>query len=264
MNANRIIGIIPARYGSSRFPGKMLATIAGKPLIQHTWEKAKGFACIDDLVVATDDQRIYDCIDQLGGQVVMTSVSCPSGTDRLAEVVRDHPRFRETDIIVNIQGDDPFINEATIQHAASHLLADKEAVMGTAVCPLTCPSLAADPSVVKCVLDLQGNALYFSRSLIPGGHSLQALPSHTYYHHIGLYLFRPDFLLKYGTLPPTPLQLAEDLEQLKVIEHGYRIRAAVVPPLNGVHINTQEDLIKAEAYLCPQNSFSSPAASALR
>jgi len=262
MSTKKIIGIIPARYGSSRFPGKMLAPVAGKPLVQHTWEKAQRFGFLDDVVVATDDERIYDCILELGGQAVMTSIDCPTGTDRLAEVVRNHPQFGDAEIIVNIQGDDPFIGESTIHQAVEHLLADDKAVMGTAVCPLTCLEKATDSSIVKCVLDLHGNALYFSRSLVPGGHALQALPNQTYYQHIGLYLFRPDFLLKYGDLPPTPLQLAEDLEQLKVLEHGYRIRAAIVPPLAGIHINTKEDLIKAEAHLCPQSSFSSQAVSA--
>lgn len=262
MCAQQVIGIIPARFGSSRFPGKMLASIAGKTLIQHTWENAARFTCLDELVVATDDTRIFDHVHAFGGQAVMTCTSCLTGTDRLAEVVQHNPRYAEAALIVNVQGDDPFLSEETVRLAVEHMLVDDHAAMGTAVCLLTCSQEAADPSVVKCVLDRHGNALYFSRSLIPGGHTLTMQKGHSYYRHIGLYIYRPAFLLEYGKLAPTPLQKAEDLEQLKVLEHGYRIRAAVVPSLTGIHINTPEDLNRAKLLLCPQNSSSSLVASA--
>jgi len=251
----KVVAIIPARYGSTRFPGKPLALIKGKSLIQRTYENAKRCALLDELIVATDDQRIYDHVLEFGGKVVMTPTQCQTGSDRLAYVLLHHPQLQHAEIIVNIQGDDPCIHPQISTLIVEILRKDETAAMSTAVLKIESEEEANNPSVVKCVLDLNGNALYFSRSLIPSNHSLKYQQNHTYYKHLGIYAYRPDFLLKYTELPLTPLQLAEDLEQLKVLEHGYKIKAAVVNH-DSPSVNTPEDIKKVEQELCKQSSFS--------
>ncbi len=261
MAQSKIIGIIPARYGSTRFPGKMLTPIAGKSLIQHTWENAQHFPQLQDLVVATDDERIYKHVQNFGGKVVMTPVECLTGTDRLAAVMREHPQYQDADIVVNIQGDDPGLPVDVVEKLTRLLTDDQEAAMATAVCPLSSLEEANDPSVVKCVMDIYGNALYFSRALIPAGHSLSIQTQCKYYRHLGVYAYRADFLLRYAQLEPTSLQLAEDLEQLKILEHGYRIKVTTIPDLGVIGVNLPEDVAKIESQLCAQASFSSREAS---
>ncbi len=251
----KIIGIIPARYSSTRFPGKMLATILGVSLIQRTYENAKKCLTLKELIVATDDQRIFDHVMGFGGKVVMTSPECPSGTDRLAEAIRTNAFLADADIIVNIQGDEPCIDPHTITKVALLLNSDPEAAMSTAVVKLTSRENAANASVVKCVMDQNHNALYFSRNLIPAGRSQQFRLGITYYHHVGIYAFRRDFLQHYAELEPTPLQLAEDLEQLKVLEHGYRIKTAIVDH-ESIGVDQPEDIKKIEEILCKQNTSS--------
>lgn len=262
MVTNRVIGIMPARYGSSRFPAKMLAVIAGKTLLQHTYENALKFEILADLIVATDDQRIYDHVIDFGGKVVMTSPEHPTGTDRLAEVISRFPEHRSASVIVNVQGDEPFLSIPAVNGIVQELQNDPIAVMATAASPIRCPKAAMDSSVVKCVFDNNRNALYFSRALIPASHNLQFCPNTTYYQHYGVYAYRPDFLLHYAELPRTALQLQEDLEQLKILENGYRIKVAVIQEHDIPGVNLPEDVAKVEPFLCQRNISSSLAVSA--
>lgn len=253
--ANMVIGIIPARFASSRFPGKPLVPILGKSLLQRTFENARQVPSLNRLLVATDDNRILDHVQEFGGEAVMTSENCLTGTDRLAEVVQKNPAFLEAEAVVNIQGDEPCIDPKAIEMAVRLLLQDPHASMATLVTPLMTEEEAHNPSIVKCVLDQQNNALYFSRTLIPSNKKKSFNPRIPYYRHIGLYVYRPKFLLHYQTLEPTPLQLEEDLEQLKVLEHGFRIKAAVTDHAC-VGVDTPEDLKQVEQWLCKQNTYS--------
>lgn len=251
----KAVGIIPARYASSRFPGKPLAPILGKSMIQRTYENSVQCSALDDVIVATDDKRIFDHVLDFGGKVVMTSLSCPTGSDRLIEAVENDPRLKDVSIIVNIQGDCPCLEAEVIQHITQLLFNDPSALMSTAVMKILSEEEALNPSIVKCSLDSSGYALYFSRSLIPGSLNAKFNPQINYFKHIGIYGFRREFLLTYGKLPPTPLQLAEDLEQLKVLEHGYRIKTAVVES-SSISVDHPEDIKKVEEFLCKQNIYS--------
>ncbi len=255
-----VVAIIPARYASTRFPGKPLVDIKGKTLIQRTYENTKRCALIDRLIVATDDARIYDHVAGFGGEVVMTPVDFPTGSDRLAYVVGNDKTLQAAEVVVNVQGDEPCFEADVLRQLIEALRSDPAAVMSTAAFKLEDAAEANNPNCVKCVIDLQGNALYFSRTLIPGNREQKFDKGTTYYKHVGLYAFRPQFLLQYGKLPMTPLQCAENLEQLKVLEHGYKIKVAIIKSVS-VDVNTPEDLKKVELQLCKQNSFSSPAES---
>lgn len=251
----KIIGIIPARYGSTRFPGKPLAMVLGKSMIQRTYENALQSKSFDALVVATDDQRIFDHVQGFGGEALMTSPDCRTGTDRIAEVMNPVFRYVEAKIIVNIQGDEPCVNPHIFSLLIHALHQDPKAMVATPITPIRSLEEAMNPSLSKCVVDLQGNALYFSRALIPAGHSQSYRPQITYYGHIGIYAYRLDFLKKYAKLPISPLQEAEDLEMLKVLENGYRIKTVVVDEIP-LGIDRPEDIKKVESYLCKQNSSS--------
>jgi 3-deoxy-manno-octulosonate cytidylyltransferase (CMP-KDO synthetase) len=250
----KVIGIIPSRYGSSRFPGKSLALIGGRSLIQRTFESASRCTALDRLVVATDDQRIFDHAKQFGAEVVMTSTDCPTGTDRLVEVIEKERCFDDTSLIVNIQGDEPLIEEGTIRAVIEALKKDPTAVMSTAVFKAESEEDLKSHSV-RCVMDCRGYALYFSRALIPSNKLGCYQKAISYYNHLGIYAYRRDFLLKYAKLPATPLQIAEDLEQLKVLEHGYPLKVAIVEKSHSIGVDTPEDIIKVENYLCKQNIF---------
>lgn len=250
-----IVAIIPARYGSTRFPGKILAPIHGKSLIQHTYENATRCSLLDDILIATDDLRIYDHVNSFGGKAVMTPIECANGSDRLACVIDQFPSLQNASVIVNIQGDEPCVEPSVTENIVKILQGDPSAVMSTAVVPITTEEEAANPGDVKCVLDLYGNVLYFSRALIPGNLNNTYRPNTIYYKHLGIYAYRPQFLLTYRDLPMTPLQRTEDLEQLKVLEHGYKIKAAVVNSAS-IGVNTPEDIKKVEQELCKQNSYS--------
>jgi 3-deoxy-manno-octulosonate cytidylyltransferase (CMP-KDO synthetase) len=251
------LGIIPARYASVRFPAKALFEIQGKPLIQHTYERALLCSDIDRLVVATDDTRIAQCVIAFGGDVVMTSVDCLNGTERLAEVVRENEQYQDYEIIVNIQGDEPCFKPSTLSALIDLLQQDDSAVMATPVTPIRRREDFHDPHTVKCVLDKDGHALYFSRSGIPYGEAASA------YHHLGLYAYTKSFLLTYADLCDTPLQQSESLEQLKALEHGYRINVAVVEDA-AIGVDTPEDIQKVEAHLCKENTSLSQAALLVR
>lgn len=246
---SKVIGIIPARYSSSRFPGKILASIAGESLIQRTYFNAKRCSLLETIVIATDDRRIYDHVTSFGGRAVMTSVTCPTGTDRLVEAFRNHAELHDAEIIVNIQGDEPCLDPYVIERIVGLLEADPQAVMSTAAVPLTCEEEACSSAIVKCVIDCHNNALYFSRALIPSGHNLKWQHGHPYYRHMGIYAYKRDFLLQYGEIPQTPLQRAEDLEQLKVLESGFKIKVAVVDHFS-IGVDLPEDIQKVEKWLC--------------
>jgi 3-deoxy-manno-octulosonate cytidylyltransferase (CMP-KDO synthetase) len=228
--------IIPARYASTRLPGKPLADIAGKPMIQHVYERASLAKLPSTVLVATDHEAVRDAVRSFGGQVVMTSSQHRTGTDRLAEVAIQHS---EVDVIINVQGDEPLIEPQLIDELARAFLHDPELLMATVMTPLA-EADYHDANVVKVVTDLQGYALYFSRSLIP---FLRTTPQGPVYQHIGLYAYRRDFLLAFAKLQPTPLELAESLEQLRALEHGYKIKVlftACAP----IGVDTPEDLAR--------------------
>ena len=241
-----VVGIIPARYGSTRLPGKALKLILGKPMVQRVYERARLARGLSSVCVATDDERIARVVEGFGGQAVMTSPDHPSGTDRLAEATS----AMDADIVVNIQGDQPFLDPVMIDEAVQPLLDDPALPMATLMHSVHRPEDLEDASVVKVVVDQAGNALYFSRSLIP--YPRQAL-AHTVYEHVGLYVYRRDFLQKLAQLPPTPLERIESLEQLRVLEHGFRLRVIETKcrdhAFSGFSVDTEQDLACAEAML---------------
>lgn len=234
--AARILGVIPSRYSSSRFPGKALALLAGKPTIQHVFEQASRARKLCGVIIATDTESIQEAARSFGAPVVMTRSDHPSGTDRAAEVAERH----DAEWIVNIQGDEPMIDPAAIDAAAMAMLADPQTPMGTLKKRIQKTTELEDPNIVKVVTDLSGYAIYFSRFAIPyqRGDAGQATP---HFKHIGLYVYRRDFLLRYPSLPVGPLELSEKLEQLRAMENGYRIRV-VETDYESVGIDTPEDL----------------------
>ncbi len=246
MSEVSIVGIIPSRYGSTRLPGKALKPILGKPMIQRVHEQVSRARGLSAVYVATDDERIARLVESFGGKVVMTSPEHPSGTDRLAEAAAR----LEADIVVNIQGDQPFVDPLMIEELVQPLLDDPSLQMSTLIHALTREGSITDPSVVKVVVDRDGNALYFSRSLIP--YPRENIP-HPVYEHIGLYAYRKEFLIAFTKLAPTTLEQVESLEQLRALEHGYRIRAVetkcVDDELSGFSIDTPKDIEQAEAML---------------
>ena len=239
--------IIPARYASTRFPGKPLALLGGKPMIQHVWERVS--EVIPCAVVATDDRRIFDVVEAFGGKAVMTSESHRSGTDRCAEAAATS----DADVIINVQGDEPFIDPAQLQ-AVMSCFDDPETQIATLVRPFD-PAAGFealfDPNLVKVVIDEHDFAMYFSRSVIPyvrGIEWTKWLETARYYTHIGLYAYRRDILGRLASLPQSALEKAESLEQLRWLQNGYRIKvAASNSPTIG--IDTPDDLAAAEKYL---------------
>lgn len=232
METPQAVAIIPARYGSTRLPAKALLSETGKPLIQHVVERAQQAKTLSRIIVATDDQRIYDAVKAFGGEVEMTSESHPNGTSRIAEVAER--LAGETTggdpIIVNVQGDEPELEPQVIDQLVHAISKDPDAPMATLGSPFAADEDPANPNIVKIVVSQQGYAIYFSRSLIPydrDAHQAARPSALPYVKHPGLYAYRRSFLLKYVTLPATPLEEAEMLEQLRAVEHGYRI--LVVP-----------------------------------
>ncbi len=236
--------VIPARYASSRFPGKMLAKIKGKTLLQHTFENACKSKLTDDIIIATDDARIEEHALQIGANVVMTPKSCPNGTDRTYKAIAKHPRVSKDTIIVNVQGDEPLINPKSFDRLSLALEGDLELSMTTLAAPFESLEEAEDPSNVKCVFDRNQRALYFSRSIIP--HTKD--PSKIF-HHLGVYAFRKSFLEIYEKLSQTPLQKSEDLEQLKALEQGYSI-GIVLETKPSFGVDLPSDIKKLEKRLC--------------
>lgn len=241
-----VLAVIPARYGSTRFPGKLMEKIQGKTLLQHTFENTVNSACFDKVIVATDSELIHEHVKEFGGEAATTSSSCTTGTDRVAEAIASHKAYDCYDIVFNVQGDEPNVEPHVFAEVLKQLKHDTEAVMATAATPFLYATEAENPSCVKVVLDCHQRALYFSRALIPSGKENSGYrPDIAYYHHLGIYAFRRTFLPIYTKLPASPLQLAECLEQLKILENGYKIAVAVVKS-SAMGINTHEDIKKME------------------
>jgi len=247
---HKVVAIIPARYASTRLPGKPLIEIAGKPMILRVVERARQAASINRVIVATDDERVYQAVSGAGVEVVMTAPNHTTGTDRLAEVAAKI----DAGIIVNVQGDEPLIEPSTIEAAVAPLLADQSIVMCTTCEPIESVEDALKSNVVKVVVDRDGFALCFSRNPIPFPRAavmehgsikaaLRARPEllRTFNKHTGLYAYRRDFLLTFASLPPTPLEQGEMLEQLRALEHGYRIKVVAVTH-RSIGVDTPEDL----------------------
>jgi 3-deoxy-manno-octulosonate cytidylyltransferase (CMP-KDO synthetase) len=253
-----IVAIIPARYASTRLPGKPLSDIHGRTMIERVYERARAARSVDRVLVATDDERIAAAVRGFGGEAVMTSPAHATGTDRLAEAARGS----DAEIVVNVQGDEPMLDPAGIDAAAGALLADPALPMATLSLPLRSVDEMMAPSVVKVVTDARGDALYFSRSPVPhvrlgAGTDLRAAAEAAVARglarkHVGLYAYRREALLRFASLPPSPLEEAEGLEQLRALAHGMRIRVVPVEGEGGVAVDTPEDLERVRALLVPE------------
>ncbi len=236
----RVIGIIPARFGATRLPGKPLEDLNGKPIIEHVWQQASRAKCLSRLLVATDDQRIFAAVLGFGGEAIMTPSECASGTDRLAVVAEK----LTCDIVVNIQGDEPFLPGTYIDKLVEPLLQDKQLQMSTLAAPLPAEEIR-NPNAVKVVCDLKEYAMYFSRAAIPFSRDGQMEFKNQHPRlHLGLYAYRRKFLLEFAKMPPAPLEQIERLEQLRVLENGIKIKVvAVSKPI--LSIDTPRDLARA-------------------
>jgi len=251
-SVRKVVGVIPARFASVRFPGKVLALLWGKPLVQHVYERAKQAQTLSEVIVATDDERVKATVERFGGKCVMTSPEHPSGTDRIAEVAQT----LDADVVVNIQGDEPLIAPEAINAAVQPFFSDPSLKMTTLATPIVDEGEYRNPNVVKVVVSQEGFALYFSRSplpyfrprgrmdetppfRLPAGALVRPL------RHIGLYAYRRDFLLQFARWQPTPLERTEGLEQLRALEHGVRIKVVVTPYLS-ISVDTPEDLQRLE------------------
>lgn len=230
----RTLCVIPARYASTRLPGKPLADICGKPMICRVLERARCARKPDKVIVATDDERICDAVRAEGGEALMTRTDHPTGTDRLAEVAEAYPAV---DLIVNVQGDEPLIEPSVIDDLIAPFEMDENLPMATVMTRMEDAEEQLDPNNVKVVVDKLGYALYFSRSLVPYPRAAAG----PVYKHIGIYAYRRDFLLRYARLEPTPLEKAESLEQLRALENGYGIRV-LETDCRFVGVDTAEDL----------------------
>ena len=248
---SKIYVIIPARLQSSRFLGKVLQPVMGKSVLQRVYENSSLVQGVAKVFVASRDEEIIQHVESFGGHFIKVTASCENGTDCIAKAVAENDFLRECDVIVNVQGDEPCLPPKTIEKVAFGLINDESAALSTAVCSILSSQELASTSVVKCVTDLNSYALYFSRAQIPGSKQLKVDLTH-FKRHIGIYAFRPQFIDVLNSLPSTPLQLIEDLEQLKVLEHGYKIKVVDSIPV-GPGVDLPEDLKKVEEWLCSQN-----------
>ena len=239
-----VVAVIPSRYASTRLPGKPLVDICGKPMVQHVYERVRQVSLFDEVLVATDDERILNAVAAFGGSAVMTSPDCASGSDRLIEVAKAHT----ADIYVNIQGDEPLVEPSSIEKLAQAMVDEPSLQMGTLCYPVSLEQ-AQNPNLVKVVRSHNGNALYFSRSPIPFPRSGGIEPS--YFGHLGIYAYRRDFLLNFGSLPYSPLENTEKLEQLRVLEAGIAIRVLEVEAM-GPGVDTPEDLEEVRRIVAAQ------------
>jgi 3-deoxy-manno-octulosonate cytidylyltransferase (CMP-KDO synthetase) len=245
------LGVIPARFASSRYPGKALATLAGKPMIEHVWERANMSRYLSDVLVATDDERIANAVHKFGGRVRMTRADHPTGTDRLAEIASSE----DAALYVNIQGDEPLIDPEAIDAAILTVHGDDAVDMGTLKKQIADPTDIVNTNVVKVVTNLLGDAIYFSRCPIPYERDGQTgVP--VYFKHIGLYVYRREFLLRYPDLAVGPLEQAERLEQLRALENGYRIRVAATD-YESLGVDTPEDLERVNQLFMVSDSLGS-------
>lgn len=242
----KFIGLIPARYASTRFPGKPLALLAGKPVIQHVYEQAA--KVLDAVYVATDDERIYNKVLEFGGKAVMTSTEHHSGTDRIEEALEKVGG--DFDVVVNIQGDEPFIAQSQIE-TLCHCFEDETTQIATLGKPFECIEAVENPNSPKIVVDNRGYAMYFSRSIIPfvrGVERQEWLKKYPFLKHLGIYAYRTEVLKAITRLPQSSLELAESLEQLRWLENGYRIKVGITN-VETVGIDTPEDLQRAEDFI---------------
>ena len=238
----KAVAIIPARYASTRLSGKPLINILGKPMIQHVYERCKGATTIDRVLVATDDKRIFHAVEAFGGEAVMTSPAHETGTDRLAEVASNI----DSELVVNVQGDEPLIKPEMIDEAVFPLLEDRSIVIGTLKSFLSDQDELASASVVKVVVDKNNNALYFSRHPIPYiGHILEKPDRPVHYKHVGLYVYKREFLLKFAAMEPSPLERLEKLEQLRALENGYKVKV-ITTAFNSIGVDEPQDVEKVK------------------
>jgi 3-deoxy-manno-octulosonate cytidylyltransferase (CMP-KDO synthetase) len=243
----KIIGIIPARYGSTRLEGKPLKEIGGKPMIQWVYEAVQRARLLNQVYVATDDRRIMAAVQGFGGNVRMTSADHKTGTDRIAEVAAEI----DAEIVVNLQGDEPLVNPLMIDEVIRPLVDEPDLPMSTLCVPILEEAGLHDPNVVKVVFDQRGDALYFSRSLIPHPRKQDNFQA---YEHLGLYAYRKAFLMTYVMMPQSRLEINESLEQLRVLEAGYRLKVVVsAHPYEGVSVDTPEDLERVRRIVQERN-----------
>src|SRR5689334_18989617 len=220
MGSTKVVVVIPARYGSTRLPGKPLVSLAGKPMIQRVYERVKMATRVDRVLVATDDKRIVEAVQGFGGEARITRSDHRTGTERVAEVAA----HEEGDVFVNVQGDEPLLDPVSVDNAIASLLEEPVAAISTVATAIKSPADIMDPNVVKTVLDFDGNALYFSRAPIPWVRDRQGPVHAKHLKHLGLYVFRREALLEFATFPQGDLERIEQLEQLRWLENGYRIR----------------------------------------
>ena len=237
----KIIGIIPARWGSTRFEGKVLANIAGKPMLQHVYERAKQAKLLDGVLIACDDERIFKACEKFGARAVLTSSSHLSGTDRIAEVAKNI----SCGLVINIQADEPLIKPVVIDDLANAMREERTAPVGTLIKKIEARGEIENPNIVKVIVDQHKYALYFSRSIIPYPRDQKEYEAAVYYKHLGIYAYRKDFLLNFKNLPKSNLENIEKLEQLRVLEAGYKIRT-VLTDIETMGVDTPEDLERVE------------------
>lgn len=239
-----VIGVIPARYSSIRFEGKVLADILGKPMIQHVWERAKQARALDEVIIACDHEAVADAARKFGAKWVMTSKGHASGTDRITEIINP----LDVKIVVNIQGDEPLIHPTMIDSVARALLDDPRVSMATVMKKIEDPNLINDPNIVKVVTDKNNFALYFSRAAIPYLAINSDIKQPAYFKHIGLYGYTKDFLFIYKNLPASNLENIEKLEQLRALEEGFKIKV-IETKFDTIGVDTPSDLEKVKEYL---------------
>ncbi len=244
MSAGDVIAVIPARYASTRLPGKPLVRIAGKAMIERVWERARQAKRVSRVIVATDDERIVKAVEGFGGEARRTRADHRSGTERIAEVAAQV----EAGVYVNVQGDEPLIDPASIDAAVDALLEGGAAQVATIAVPISAPGDIVDPNVVKVVLDFDDNALYFSRAPIPWVRDSQNRVHARHLKHLGLYVYRREALLEFPTLPQGELERREQLEQLRWLENGWKIRVAEVEH-DSVSVDVPEDVARVEKIL---------------
>jgi 3-deoxy-manno-octulosonate cytidylyltransferase (CMP-KDO synthetase) len=246
MPINKVVGIIPARWGSTRFPGKALHGIAGKPLIRHVWERCVEADCFDQIVIATDDMRIAEVGFNFGAEIALTAADHPSGTDRVAEVAR---KLKKATIVVNVQGDEPLVDPSLLQRLVRKLADNRNLPIVTAATPISLEDSLSEHNV-KVVMDRLGNALYFSRSCIPFRRGTNEVKT---FRHLGIYGFRRKALLDFVRMSPGALEQAEQLEQLRALENGLKIRV-VVSEINSIGVDTPDDATEVERLILSRRS----------
>ena len=244
MSPGKVVVVIPARYGSTRLPGKPLVPLAGQPMIQRVYQRAKSAQNVDRVIVATDDERIVKAVETFGGEARMTRPDHRTGTERVAEVAA----HVEGEIFVNVQGDEPLLDPVALETAVNALLEEPRATISTVATPIRTPSDIMDPNAVKVVLDFDGNALYFSRAPIPWVRDTATKIQVRHLKHLGLYVFERDALLEYPTLPQGELERIEQLEQLRWMENGWKIRVAEVEH-DAVSVDVPADVARVEKLL---------------